>query len=423
MKKRTLLGGLLLLAALAAACTAAVVYANRAEAGQAQLREIYTGAVLSALRQTEDMQLSLSKALLSADTGESARYLSEVAGGAQEISRSLSLLPLDIRDIQRAVKFANQSADYALALIAQGTLTDEDAKQLESLIAACAQYTEALYAAREQLTRPAPERADSEEKTYDSGVSYPTLIYDGPFSDARSADTPKGLGSREVTREEAESIAREFIGAERVTEVLQGADTGGAVPCYGVTLKLKDVTLEAAVTRQGGKVLFLFPDSGSFPAEKSVEECRENALLFLSRRGYENMTDTYFQVYEGVAVISFAAAQGDTLLYPDLIKVQVRMDTGEVVGLEARNYLMNHTTRGLMKPRLSEEEARDAVSDKMKVRSGRLCLIPTEQGEKLCYEFKGQYNGASYLTYIDAEDGTQRELFKVVETGSGLETV
>ena len=419
MKKRTLLGGLLLLTVMAAACAAAVVYANRAAEGQAQLQEIYTGAVLSAMRQTEDMQLSLSKAVLSSDAGESARYLSQVAGGAQEISRSLSLLPLDVRDIQRAVKFANQSADYARTLIAQGTLTDDDARQLESLIAACAQYTEALYAARDQLS--VPEKADSGEKSYDSGVSYPTLIYDGPFSDARNRESPKGLGSREVTREEAETAAREFIGAERIAEVSQGADTGGTLPCYGVTLKLNDITLEAAVTKQGGKVLFLFPDSGSFPAEKSVEECRENAQRFLVQRGYENMTDTYFQVYEGVAVISFAATQGDILLYPDLIKVQVRMDTGEVVGLEARNYLMNHTARGLMKPRLSEEEARCAVSDKMKITGDRLCLIPTEQGEKLCYEFKGLYNGAAYLTYIDAEDGTQRELFKVVETGSGLE--
>ena len=421
MKKRTLILVIALSAALAAGITAVVVFSGRATAREKQLREIYAGAVLSALRQTEDMQLSLSKALLSSDAGESARYLSRVAGGAQEISRSLSLLPLDLQDIQRAVKFANQSADYALTLIAQGTLTLKDAEQLEALIAACAQYTEALYHAREHLT--APEKAESGDESYDSGVSYPTLIYDGPFSDARSRETPKGLGTREVTREEAAAIAREFVGAERVTEVTQGADTGGDIPCYGVTLKLRDITLEAGVTRQGGRVLFLFPDSGAFAPEKSVEECRENALKFLAARGYENMADTYFQVYEGVAVISFAATQGDTLLYPDLIKVQLRMDTGEVVGLEARNYLTNHTARGLLKPLLTQEEARAAVSDRMKVTGGRLCLIPTEQGEKLCYEFKGRFGGADYLTYIDAADGTQRELFKVVESSAGLETV
>jgi hypothetical protein len=36
-------------------------------------------------------------------------------------------------------------------------------------------------------------------------------------------------------------------------------------------------------------------------------------------------------VYQGLAVISFAATQGETILYPDQIKVQLRMDTAQVV--------------------------------------------------------------------------------------------
>ena len=135
------------------------------------------------------------------------------------------------------------------------------------------------------------------------------------------------------------------------------------------------------------------------------------------------MEPTFFQVYEGVAVISFAAAQGETLLYPDLIKVQLRMDTAQVVGVEARNYLMNHTARGLLTPVLSQEEAREKVGPRLNVESVRLCLIPTDAGERLCYEFKGDYQGRTYLAYINALDGRQEQLFKVVETETGLEAV
>ena len=45
------------------------------------------------------------------------------------------------------------------------------------------------------------------------------------------------------------------------------------------------------------------------------------------------------------------------LLYPDLLTVQVRMDTLQVVGLEARSYWTNHVRRELSEPALSADEA------------------------------------------------------------------
>ena len=177
------------------------------------------------------------------------------------------------------------------------------------------------------------------------------------------------------------------------------------------------------MTRTGGRLLWLAPDTADFRAEKSLEECRESALAFLRRSGYESMQATYFQAYQGVAVISFAALQGDTLLYPDLIKVQLRMDTAQVVGLEARNYLTNHGPRGLLAPGISLEEAEGAVSQRLKIETGRLCLIPTDAGERLCYEFRGEYGGHTYLCYINAETGGQEQLLRVIEDEAGLQAV
>ena len=258
---------------------------------------------------------------------------------------------------------------------------------------------------------------------YDSAVNYPTLIYDGPFSDARENGTAKALSDHTVTQAEALQIARDFVGADRVTNAVAGPEIGGDIPCWGVTVHLPDVTLQAAVTKQGGKILWLAPDSADFSPQKSVEECRENALQFLESHGYEHMRPTYFQVYQGVAVISFAATQGETLLYPDLIKVQCRLDTAQVVGWEARNYLMNHTARGLLTPLLTREEAQTRVSERLQISASRLCLIPTDAGEKLCYEFQGEYGGHIYLSYINADTGRQEDLLKVVEGASGLEAV
>lgn len=400
---------------------------RRARAAQQRLGEIYQGAVLSAMRQMDEMELLLSKALLSEEASQCAQYLSQVSAGAVQAQQSLTLLPLSHDAASRAVKLANQLSDYAETLIEAGRLTEADARQLETLIAACAQYTAALYQARDSLARqaeeaPAPSAAGEETKSYDTAVSYPTLIYDGPFSDARETGPALALGEQEITREEARRIARDFVGAERVRSLRDGADTGGNIPCYGVTAALEDVTLELAVSKKGGKVLWMAPDTANFSQEKSVEECREAALLFLESRGYADMRPTYFQVYEGVAVISFAATQGEALLYPDLVKVQLRMDRAEVVGLEARHYLQNHTARGALLPLLTPEEAQGAVSARLAISGRQLCLIPTPAGERLCYEFQGTYGGASYLCYINAETGKQEELLKIVESAAGLET-
>lgn len=429
-KKKLTISLIALLGVLAVAVGAAVRVAARADRLEARLREVYDGAVLSALRQMEDMQTALGKAVVTQDRGAEAQYLNQVSAGAAQVQRSLSLLPLSHTATQKAVKFANQLADYTSSLLKTDGLSEADAATLGTLISACADSARALAEAKNDLSDLAAAGETSfypagsqETAAYDSAVEYPTLIYDGPFSDARETGAAKALPDKAVTQAEALQIARDFVGGERVDSASPGPEMGGVIPCWGVNLRLRDLSLLAAVTKQGGKILFLTPDSADFSPDKSVEECRENALQFLSSRGYDHMKPTYFQVYQGVAVVSFAATQGDTVLYPDLIKVQCRLDTAQVVGWEARNYLMNHTARGLLTPELTEDEARQYVSDRLKPDAARLCLIPTEAGEKLCYEFQGDYGGHTYLAYINAATGRQEELLKVVEGASGLEAV
>ena len=125
-KTRLSLGVFALLLALSAVSGLAFRFKTERDGYAARLREIYEGAVLSALRQMEDMQLSLSKALLSQEDGAENRYLNQVSAGAVQVQRSLSLLPLSHTATQRAIKFANQAADYSGALLRAGEITPED---------------------------------------------------------------------------------------------------------------------------------------------------------------------------------------------------------------------------------------------------------------------------------------------------------
>ena len=74
----------------------------------------------------------------------------------------------------------------------------------------------------------------------DNGMDYPSMIYDGAFSDARHYGTPKALGEERIDQIRALEIARAFVGEERVDRVEAAPDSGGTLASYGVTLTLND---------------------------------------------------------------------------------------------------------------------------------------------------------------------------------------
>lgn len=407
----------------------------RAEGYRGTLQSVYDSAYLSALDGLQSAQYKLEKALLSDTGAQQAKLLAAVSADARAIGTSLSVVPLSHAALRDTVKFSNQLSDFSASLIrAEDTvMTESEQETARGMIDTCAALHRSLSDAKALgMQSPSEESVyflDADEKARpleraggENGIQYPTLIYDGPFSDARETGAPKALGARVIAYEDAERIARAFVGEGRVTGVQKGAETGGSIPAFGVTVRAGDVTLEVAVTKTGGQVLWMMPDTAQFSMEKSVEECRAAALQFLDAQGFSGMTPTYFQVYEGVAVVNFAATQGACILYPDLIKVQVRMDTAQVVGFEANHYLMNHTPRAGTTPSLSAEDAMGAVSALLTVESTRLAIIPKDMNELLCWEFKGMYLGRAYLVYIDANTGEQADILKLIEDASGLLT-
>lgn len=391
-----------------------------------QLTEIYRGAALSAVRNMENMEHSLNKAMLSGEGTAAARYLTTASDQAGQARKSLSLLPLSHPDTMQAVKMTNQLSDYVQTLQKQNGITPYDARQLRELLSASREYAELLYNNEEMLIQPPREPLsfypEQGTEALDDSLQYPTLIYDGPFSDARKEE-PLPFEGEEISWEEAEQIARDCIGKERVLRTGHGTDTFGPNPCHGITLVLEDVTLEAAVTKKGGKVLWLTPDNAAFENLVTLEQCREEALSFLSRNGFPVMECTSFQIYEGVAVLAFAAVENNVLLYPDQVKVQLRMDNAQVVGLESKNFWQNHRARNALLPTLSAEEARASLPSRLQVSGNRLCVIPVNDRESLCWEFACSYDNQDYLLYINAENGQQEDLLQIVESAAGIETV
>lgn len=405
---------------------------RRAHMYARMLSDAYAGALLTAMMQMEELELNIDKALISEDEGQGAVLLSRIGSDAAAVHAHLSALPVAHSAMADAMKMCNQLQDYAMILQekAQPALDDESVRLLQQLSDACTQLLEHLRQAYAQMQGEKLQfdvrqsymlDADSAARPIErvgEMIDYPTLIYDGPFSDVVSENAPRGLGDRQVTQDEAAGIACEYVGEElSAAELTQ--ESGGMIPAWGVKVTQEDCVLQLAVTKQGGDVLWMFPEQADFALKYGLEECKKAAEEFLAAHGYGEMHLTFWQIYGGMATLSYAAVQDGVVLYPDLVKVQVRMDELEVVGIEARHYLTSHTRRENLTPEISEMAARGAISERLENVTSRLCLIPQNGQEYLCWEFTGEYNGNTYFVYIDAMTGRQRDIQRLVQTSIG----
>jgi len=107
-------------------------------------------------------------------------------------------------------------------------------------------------------------------------------------------------------------------------------------------------------------------------------------------------------------------------LYPDLVKLQVSLADGMVIGMEDGGYLRNHVPRALSLPAISEEEALSRLGGRLTASTVRLCVIPENANEYLCYEISATDGQDMYLFYIDAQTGAERELLQVISDENGV---
>lgn len=414
----------LLLVALAVAVALALWQFREAKAAEITVRAGRERAYYSALDSLTNLEADLSKALVASGPGQHALLLGRVSSLAGAASENLSALPAAYGADESGLKFLGQTADYAQTLAAAAaegrTLSETDVRQLSQLMQKSGELRRHLENG-EGFAYDAP----SEEQKL-SGIEYPSLLYDGPFSDGVRQGAPRGLSGEEITSEQAVEAGRAFLGATRAQ---RASDMQGPIPCWGVSAETDGVTITLQVTRQGGKILWMAPETAGFETKLGMEACVARAREFLESHGFGEMEPSFTQQYDGLAVISFAAVQDGVTLYPDLVKAQVRMDTGEVVGLEANNYWMNHTERENLAPQVDEQQALRAVSGRLTVTGSRLCVIPVDDGldsgktEKLCWEFAGEWNGSRYFVYIDAETGEEEKVLKVVAGNGGTLTI
>ncbi len=353
---------------------------------------------------------------------------------------SLSALPISDLELDNTYKFFSQLGDYSLYLnkkIASGqTLTQDERNSLigfVSLLSGISRevdfarqnigsskyftgYAENnLIAANEELQ--SLSFSDSLKSAETSMEEFPTLIYDGPFSDHIMQLTAKALEyEAEITQEQAAQLATEFgisnpqfVGMEN-SAIEQYCFSGD------------DAYI--GISKKGGYLCYLIKSADVMQENLSSDDAVRIAKQYLQKIGFNDMVENYHATTEGQCTINFAYTKNSITCYPDLIKVTVALDTGEIIGVDARGYLTNHHERDDLLITLTQDEARNSVSPDLSVLNSRLCVIPSSgKNEFFCYEFHCvDKDSKEYLIYIDTRTGQEDNILLLLYSDGGTLT-
>jgi germination protein YpeB len=257
----------------------------------------------------------------------------------------------------------------------------------------------------------------------------PTITYDGPFSDHVENKKPMGLTGTTITESRAKDIAVNFV--DNPGKVLYNTSVSGKakgnIPAYNVELtrkggKTPEIVMD--VSEKGGHVIWYLNTRAIGTQKIDLKKAIDYARAFLNSKGYTNMEPTGSLSQDGTVTITFVPKEGDVLLYPDFIKTEVALDNGQIVGFDGMGYFTFHRPRNLPPVKLSKQDVVKRLNKNLKVDRIRLALIPDPAlKEKLCYEVDAKLKDERYFIYINAENGTEEQILKVVETDKGTMTM
>lgn len=196
---------------------------------------------------------------------------------------------------------------------------------------------------------------------------------------------------------------------------------GADIPGYSVAYH-DDKKIYMDITEQGASPISILVDREVKESTLSLNDGLIAAEKYIKEFDYDGMTALQSQQYDGVGVFSFMYEQDDVRIYPDAMMVKVALDNGDIIGFNARQYLMNHHKRSIPKAKLTVEEAREFVNDQVEIQEEHIALIENNiEEEVLTYEFLGTMNEETYRIFINAEDGLEEKVEKLTGTETNFE--
>ena len=395
----------------------------------------YAGAFDELSSNLNDISTNLIKISYVSAPKQMATYASEIYSQAQLAKGALYKLPTGDNELSTVYKFLSQVGNYTLSVskdvISGKDVTDKQRDELKSLSSAAKVITDVIEQSNLDYNNPeywvnaiegkiedtlSEKNLGSTLGELESNLSdYPTLIYDGPYSDHILNKTPVMTENAVVvSKEEALESARKAAGSDKLSYT---GMQNGKIDCY----RFADDNATVTVSKKGGYVVYMRKSRNVGDNNTPYGKMLTKAQNYLAELGFENMVDTYYFTDSGICVINFAYLDGQTICYTDLIKVGVAVDNGEIMLIETGGYLTNHTLRAFESIETSPEAAQAVISKLLNVGGVSVALIPTDGGgEVRCYEFACKNeDGGDIMVYVNVKTLEVEQIFILLKTDGG----
>lgn len=450
------------------------------------LENLYQRSFYDLVNNVNNMEVEVSKLMVTNDSTSQQKSLAKLKQQSSDAENSLSLLPINENVLEKTTRFMNQFNGYCTSLITykDGKIEDEDYETLGKIYNSIETIKKELNAIMEKIMKgyKISENVSNNGSKSDFSlnfvglsndtIEYPSMIYDGPFSDSTIKRKIKGLEDKEITENDAENLITKIF-EDKITNLNYLGETQSNFVTYDFGVNTEDgKNYFIQITKKGGFLLTISSNilNQQNKNEYSTEVLKDNnsnnqnieevdinkketeneaekdvlnkqdvvkvesvndinketktavfvAEKFAEKLGLKNMRCVWSASSDEIAYINLAPVIDEITMYPDLIKVKVDLKNNMIVGWEATSYAYNHIERDDLIPQLTESEAKKLVSKNLQIDSQKLCVIPLEYvGETLAYEFAGTYNDYNYYLYIDAYTGNQVKVLKVVQTSEG----
>ncbi len=390
----------------------------------------------------DTISLNLDKCLYASTSPMITTVSTEVWRASTAAKTNLSEITDGEAELSAIYKFLSQVGEYMMSLNEKSTagekISEEEIETLENL----SQYAEKLSKDINYLINEEQNGSldfehvkttlaeENNEKLYigtelddakQTMSDYPTLIYDGPFSD--NIDTKKSKlieNLPEISKEEALKKAASFLNIKE-TDLYFLSECQGNLGCYS----FYNTDLTVSVTKKGGIVSYFLSSRFADEITISYEDAIEKAKLFLNDRGYKNVKESYYAEIDGILTINFAFFENNVTYYTDLIKVSVALDNGEVTAFDSTGYLMNHTQREIKsKYKYDIKDAEKLLNSSLEVKSSKKAFIPTDYGTEIfAYEYHCvAKDEQEVLIYIDPTTGNEAEILVLLYSDNGVLT-
>ncbi|MDP4096671.1 germination protein YpeB [Paenibacillus sp. P96] len=386
-------------------------------------------------------QLGNAVAVNAASNGMHRKSLVNVWRLTSEAQNEVNQLPLSLASFNHAEDLLSRMSNFAYQTsvrdLSKEPLNDKELKNLKALYQSSKDISKDLHEMQSKVLahnlrwmdvesaiatekQPADNTIIDGFQTVDKKVEqYAELDWGPTISSMYDKRSVKMLKLQPTTPQEIQTKAAKFaaLRPEEVKILENGKDTEWA--SYTAVINAKNgVGKSMDFTRNGG-LLISYSDQrpvGKKAVNRSQAIAKANS--FLNQKGYKGMKPVAYDEYDNMASITFVPIEGNVLIYPEKVTVRSGLDNGEVIGLQASDYIYEHHQKAhtSTKAKLSVAKARKFLNPEFKEMYARKAMIENELSKHvLCYEFGGRINGSVYRIYINANTGEEEKIEEVMD--------